>query len=52
MQGKPVVTEQNKMYNASSNTIVLNGTSALKTGMYVLKVTAGTEHLQYKVIKQ
>jgi len=52
MQGKPVVSELNKMYNASSNSIILNSTSSLKPGMYVLKVTAGTEQLQYKVVKQ
>jgi len=52
MQGKPVVSELNKMYNASSNSIILNGTSTLKPGMYVLKITAGTEQVQYKIMKQ
>ncbi|CAN5486628.1 hypothetical protein BH10BAC2_BH10BAC2_11620 [soil metagenome] len=52
MQGKPVVSQLNKMYNASSNSIILNGTSALKPGMYVLKINAGAEQLQYKIIKQ
>lgn len=52
MQGKPVVSQLNKMYNASSNSIVLNGTSALKPGMYVLKINAGTEQVQYKIMKQ
>lgn len=52
MQGKPVVSELNKMYNASSNSIILNGTSALKPGMYVLKINAGTEQVQYKIMKQ
>lgn len=52
MQGKPVVSELNKMYNASSNSIILSGTSALKPGMYVLKINAGTEQVQYKIMKQ
>jgi len=52
MQGKPVVSQLNKIYNASSNSIILDGTSSLKPGMYVLKINAGTEQLQYKIIKQ
>lgn len=52
MQGKAVVSQLNKMYNASSNSIVLDGTSSLKPGMYILKINAGTEQIQYKIIKQ
>jgi hypothetical protein len=52
MQGKPVVSQLNKMYNASSNSIVLDGTASLKPGMYILKINAGSEQLQYKIIKQ
>lgn len=52
MQGKPVVNQLNKAYNASTNSIVLDGTAALKPGMYMLKISAGTEQLQYKIIKQ
>lgn len=52
MQGKPVVSQLNKMYSTSSNSIVLDGTSSLKPGMYILKVNAGSEQLQYKIIKQ
>ena len=52
MQGKPVVNQLNKTYNASTNSIVLDGTAALKPGMYMLKINAGTEQLQYKIIKQ
>jgi hypothetical protein len=52
MQGKPVVSQLNKIYNASSNSIVLNGTSSLKPGMYILKINAGTEQVQYKIVKQ
>ena len=52
MQGKPVVSQLNKMYNVSSNSIILDGTSSLKPGVYILKINAGSEQLQYKIIKQ
>ena len=52
MQGKLVATEKPAMYNASANTIILNSTANLKSGLYVLKINAGTEQAVYKVVKQ
>ncbi len=51
MQGKLVATEKPKTYNASANTIILNSTGNLKSGLYVLKINAGTEQAVYKVVK-
>lgn len=51
MQGKLVVSEKTKTYNASANTIILNATGNLKSGLYVIKVNAGTEQAVYKVVK-
>ena len=52
MQGKLVASQKSKMYDASSSTIILNNTANLKSGMYVLKLNAGTEQAVYKVVKQ
>jgi len=52
MQGKLVASEKPAMYNASANTIILNSTANLKSGLYVLKLNAGTEQAVYKVVKQ
>ncbi|HRI22944.1 MAG TPA: T9SS type A sorting domain-containing protein, partial [Panacibacter sp.] len=41
MQGKLVASEKSKTYNASANTIILNSTANLKSGLYVLKLNAG-----------
>ena len=52
MQGKLVASQKSKMYDASSSPIILNNTANLKSGMYVLKLNAGTEQAVYKVVKQ
>lgn len=52
MQGKLVASEKPTMYNASASTIILNSTANLKSGLYVLKLNAGTEQAVYKVVKQ
>ncbi len=52
MQGKLVASQKSKMYDAFSSTIILNNTASLKSGMYVLKLNAGTEQAVYKVVKQ
>ena len=51
MQGKLVATEKAKTYNAAANTIILNSTANLKSGLYVLKLNAGTEQAVYKIVK-
>ncbi len=51
IQGQLVASEIPKTYNASANTIILNATGSLKSGLYILKVNAGKEQGVYKVLK-
>ncbi len=51
MQGSLVSSIKNKMCNASNNTLDVN-TAQLQSGMYILKINAGTEQVVYKVVKQ
>lgn len=51
MQGSMVASVKNKTCNASNNTIDMDA-SHLKSGMYILKINAGTEQAVYKVVKQ
>lgn len=52
MQGATVAQVPVKTYGASANKVVLNNTSALQSGVYILKVTAGNEQSVFKVVKQ
>ena len=52
MQGKLVANENEKTYSPSSNTIIMNAAANLQTGLYVLKIVAGTEQAVYKIMKQ
>lgn len=51
LQGSLVSSVKNKMCNASANTIEMDA-SHLQSGMYILKINAGTEQVVYKVVKQ
>lgn len=52
MQGRLITAIAGNVYAAGINTIVLNGTSAIKPGTYLLKVNAGYDQMIYKVVKQ
>ncbi len=52
MKGNLVVSEKPAMYNSASNSIVVSSTSALKSGVYILKLSVGNEQFNYKIIKQ
>lgn len=52
MQGKLVASSPQKMYNASVNSITVEGTSNIKPGLYSVKIIAGEEQKVYKIMKQ
>ncbi len=52
MKGNLVGSEKPAMYSASSNSIEVKSAARLNSGMYILKVNAGDEQLNYKIIKQ
>ncbi len=52
MKGNLVGSEKPSLYSATSNSIDVKSSTTLKSGMYVLKVIAGDEQYNYKIIKQ
>jgi hypothetical protein len=52
MQGRLTATLPQKMYNAYSNSLIIQGTENLKPGLYSIKIIAGDEQKIYKAMKQ
>ncbi len=51
IQGALVAQLAPANYNANANRIVLNNTANLQAGLYILKITAGSEQSVFKVVK-
>jgi len=52
MRGRRITVNAETLYSAGVNTILINNTTTIKPGIYLLKVNAGNDQMVYKVVKQ
>lgn len=52
LTGRLTAMEKPATFAAASNSIVLNSTANLKSGIYILKLNIGSEERTYKIVKQ